>query len=203
MVQDAQSPWAQLPPEVGGGTYADVADLCVTTSLGFAAPFALVALVLLRFRRGRWRTDLMLTALVYLAVFGINLRRCQHAMELTDFERTLRVTARDGHWWFVHPERDEPMRDEGWLVVGQKVQFLFVNETSATVGASLPAFRLMREVPPGRAQQSWCVPTEPGDVHLFAAKGDDAEVPAADRPAAAVLHVVAADELVRAMANGR
>lgn len=197
MACSAQEPWTQLPELVADQGFRDVAELCVVTSLGFAAPFALGALVMLRFRRGRWRTDLLLAALVYLAVFGGNLWRCQRATTMPDIERTLRVTARDGHWWFEHPERTEPMRDEGWLVVGQKVQFLFVNETSATVGASLPAFRLMREVPPGRAQIAWCLPTAAEDVHLFAAKVDDAEQPAADRPVEAVLHVVAAEELAR------
>lgn len=87
---------------------------------------------------------------------------------------TYKATAKQWNWTFTYPNYPTPSYGEVWVVKDKPVQFA-LESTDVLHAFYVPAFRVKRDVIPGRFQTVWFKPTEYGDYHLFCAEycGED------------------------------
>ncbi|MCA8955214.1 MAG: cytochrome c oxidase subunit II, partial [Planctomycetes bacterium] len=76
------------------------------------------------------------------------------------------VSARRWEWSFKHPGHDEFYTRELWVPVNRPCQ-LTMSSRDVLHSFYIPAFRVKRDVLPGRYQTLWFKPTMVGDYHIF------------------------------------
>lgn len=103
-----------------------------------------------------------------------------------------KATAKQWNWTFNYPGDAAASFGEVWFVKDRPTQVL-LESTDVLHAFYIPAFRVKRDVIPGRFQSVWFTPTELGDYHLFCAEycGDNHSAMYAK------VHVVTAEEYAK------
>jgi cytochrome c oxidase subunit 2 len=114
-----------------------------------------------------WSVAPFLVMLVFF-VWGTKLYYDAYTIPSTNDAIDVYVVAKQWMWKVQYPEGQREI-NELHVPVGRKVRLTMASE-DVIHSFFVPAFRLKRDVVPGRYNQAWFQPTKPGRYHLFCAE---------------------------------
>lgn len=83
--------------------------------------------------------------------------------------RQYQVTGQQWSWSIKHPGDPRPVANEMWVEIGKPAKMTMFS-TDVLHAFYIPAFRVKRDVIPGRKQMLWFEPTSLGDFNIFCAE---------------------------------
>lgn len=158
------------------------AGLMVTSAMILALVFGLMAVFCIRYRRNSraergdrlgktWRVEVAWTAATFVLFLGLYYWGANLYMNLhrpPDDTMDIYVVAKQWMWKVEHPGGQREI-DELHIPVDRPIRLVMTSQ-DVIHDFAIPAFRIRRDVLPGRYETMWFKPTQVGEYRLFCAE---------------------------------